>query len=274
MTRTAPVDPLSRSVISRVKALFVAWSISMNRIVPAVFATEAEFVKWPTDFGLSVTSRLLKFLVKSLRAWRSPFVDNLDADTPVHRMPISRAIANVLRRRSLQLLSRFRRFRNFPGFRAVWTFNSKSRMLQPTHHPEILEFQRLLRYRITIEVGKSSQIVLSSHQQLLLPLQREAGPKCDAVRRQQIASRACRSATCVSIAVISYLVHQKVPETFVSEIVRPSPEAAELVNVSAPLAAAATRVRVDPSGDVVVTADLMKRKMKMAICARLLRSST
>ena len=44
------------------------------------------------------------------------------------------------------------------------------------------------------------------------------------------------------------------PETFVSEIVRPSPEAAELVNVSAPLAAAATRVRVDPSGDVVMTA--------------------
>ena len=39
-----------------------------------------------------------------------------------------------------------------------------------------------------------------------------------------------------------------------SEIVRPSPEAAELVNVSAPLAATATRVRVDPSGDVVMTA--------------------
>ena len=35
-----------------------------------MFATEAEFVRWPTDFGLSVTSRLLNFLVKSLRAWR------------------------------------------------------------------------------------------------------------------------------------------------------------------------------------------------------------
>ena len=34
---------------------------------------------------------------------------------------------------------------------------------------------------------------------------------------------------------------------------RPSPEAAELLSVSAPLAAAATRVRVDPSGDVVMT---------------------
>ena len=38
-----------------------------------------------------------------------------------------------------------------------------------------------------------------------------------------------------------------------SEIVRPSPEAAQLLSVSAPVAAAATRVRVDPSGDVVMT---------------------
>ena len=38
-----------------------------------------------------------------------------------------------------------------------------------------------------------------------------------------------------------------------SEILRPPSEAAELLNVSAPLAAAVTRVRVDPSGDVVMT---------------------
>ena len=38
-----------------------------------------------------------------------------------------------------------------------------------------------------------------------------------------------------------------------SEIVRPSLQAAEVLNVSALLAAAATRVRVDPSGDVVMT---------------------
>ena len=43
-----------------------------------------------------------------------------------------------------------------------------------------------------------------------------------------------------------YLVQQKVPETLVSLIVRPSPEAAELLSVGAPLVAAATRVRVDP----------------------------
>ena len=48
--------------------------------------------------------------------------------------------------------------------------------------------------------------------------------------------------------MIDYLVQQKVRETHVSEIVRPSPEAAELLSDSAPLAAAATRVRVDPSG--------------------------
>ena len=71
MTRTAPVDPLSHSVISRVKPLFVAWTISMDSIVPAVFATGAECVKWSADFGLSVTSRLLDSLVKALRAGRS-----------------------------------------------------------------------------------------------------------------------------------------------------------------------------------------------------------
>ena len=35
------------------------------------------------------------------------------------------------------------------------------------------------------------------------------------------------------------------PQTFVSEIVKPSPAAAELLNVSAPLAAAATRACLD-----------------------------
>ena len=50
MTQTIPVDPLSRSVISRVKPLIVAWTIYTDSIVPAVFATGAEFVKWPADF--------------------------------------------------------------------------------------------------------------------------------------------------------------------------------------------------------------------------------
>ena len=126
-------------------------------------------------------------------------------------------------------------------------------MLQWKHHPEFLEFQRLLPHRISIQTGKSSLVVLSSHQQLLRPLQREAVRSAITVRRRQISSRACRSANCVSKAVIDYLMRQKVPETLVSEIVRPSPEAAERPSVSVPVAAAATRVRVDPSGDAVMT---------------------
>ena len=138
--------------------------------------------------------------MKSLRAGRSVrlWID-LDTDTSDDKKPISRTIASVLmRRRSLQLLSRLPRFRTFPGFSAVWTFNSNSRMLQSTHHPKNVKFQRLLPYRITIQMGKSSQVVLSSHQQQLLPPQREAARHAMAVRRQQIASRACRSANCVS----------------------------------------------------------------------------
>ena len=130
MTRTTPVDPLSHSVGSRVKPLFVAWTISMDSIVPPIFATGAECVKWSTDFGLSVTSRLLDSLMKFLRAGRSVRLwINLDADTPDDRRPISQTIASVLmRRRSLQLLSRLRRFRRFPGFCAVWTVKISSRV--------------------------------------------------------------------------------------------------------------------------------------------------
>ena len=171
MTQTAPVDILSHSVGSRVKLLFV-----MDSIVPAIFATGAECVEWSADFGLSVTSRLLDSLMKFLRAGRSVRLwINLDANTPDYKRPISQTIASVLmRRRSLQLLSRLRRFRSFPGFCAVWTVDANSRMLQAKHHPEVLEFQRLLPYRISIQTGKSSLVVLSSRQQLRRPLQREA----------------------------------------------------------------------------------------------------
>ena len=121
MTPTAPVDPLSHSVISRVKPLFVAWTISMDSIVPAVFAAGAECVEWSADFDLSVTSRLLDSLMKALRAGKSVRLwINLDTDTPDHKKPISRTISSVLmRRRSLQPLSRLWRFRSFPGFSAV-----------------------------------------------------------------------------------------------------------------------------------------------------------
>ena len=141
----------------------------------------------------------------------------------------------------------------FPWILCGVDFRRQQLHVAVEHHPEILDFQRLLPHRITIQTGKSYLVLLSSHQQLLRPLQREAVRSAMTVRRRQISSRACRSANCVSKAVIDYLVRQKVPETLVSEIVRPSPEAAQLLSVSAPVAAAATRVRVDPSGDVVMT---------------------
>ena len=56
------------------------------------------------------------------------------------------------------------------------------------------------------------------HQQLLRPLHKEAVQSSMTARRRQISSRACRSANCVSKAVIDYLVQQKVPEILVSEI--------------------------------------------------------
>ena len=56
MTRTIPVDPSSVPVASRSKPLVVAFSNSVNNVVPAVFATGAEFVRWPSDLGLPVTS--------------------------------------------------------------------------------------------------------------------------------------------------------------------------------------------------------------------------
>ena len=79
---------------------------------------------------------LMKFLraKKSVQLWI-----NLDANTPNYKRHISRTIASVLmRRRSLQLLSRLRRFRSFPRFSAVWAFDANSRMLQSTNHPEFL----------------------------------------------------------------------------------------------------------------------------------------
>ena len=141
-TRTTPVEPLSCPGISRVKPLFVAWTISMDSIVLAVLATGAEIAKWPKDFGLSAISQLLDSLMKPLCAGRSIRLwINLDTPPPDHLTSLSRNIARALiRGRSQQLQSRLWSFRNFPGFSAVWTCKPDSLMLQPCHHPEILEF--------------------------------------------------------------------------------------------------------------------------------------
>ena len=164
-------------------------------------------MRWPSDLGLPVTSQLLDSVMKSLRTGRTVRLW-IDWDIPVliHRADFPRAVARVLfRRRSRQLLSRLRRFRNFSGFCALWTSRSKSLMLQPTHHPEFLEFQRFLPDRISINVG--GEIQMTSHHQLLRPVGRKATRSAMAVRRQQIASRACRSTNCVSKAVVDYPVH-------------------------------------------------------------------
>ena len=204
-----PVDPSSVPVSSRSKPLFVAFSNSANNVVPAVFATGAEFVRWPSDLGLLVTSQLLDSVMKSLRTGGTVrlWID-WDIPVPIDKADFPRAIASVsFRRRSRQLLSRLRRFRNFSGFCAIWTCCSKSLILQPTHHPDFLEFQRLLPHRISINVGGEVQIVLTSHRQLVRPLRRQATRNAMAVRRQQIASRACRSTNFVSKAVVDHLVH-------------------------------------------------------------------
>ena len=145
MTRTIPVDPSSVLVGSRSKPLFVAYTNSVNNVVAAVFATGAEFVRWPSDLGLPVTSALLDSVMKSLRTGRTVrlWID-WDIPVPIHRADFPRAVARVLfRRRSRHLLSRLRRFRNFSGFCVIWTCRSKSLMLQPTYHPDFLEFQPL-----------------------------------------------------------------------------------------------------------------------------------
>ena len=187
---------------------------------------------WLTIAFLCLTSRLLDSLMKHLRAGRSVRLWlNPDANTQGYKMPISQTIASFLmRRRSLQLLSRLQRFRSFPGFSVVVDLQC-----QPVACCSRHIIQKFWNFNDCS------------------PTQREASWSAMTVRRQQISSRACRSANCVPKAAIDYLVQEKVPETFVSEIVRPSLEAAKLLSVSAPLAAAATRVRVDPSGDVVMT---------------------
>ena len=154
-----------------------------------------------------------------------------------------------MRRRSLQLLSRLRRFRSFAGFCAVGTVDVNSRMLQSKHLPEFLKFQQLLPHRISIQTGKSSLIVLSSHQQLLA----RGSPECDD----------CQETTnffsCLSISELCLGSCDRLSgatEGAGNPCVgnrETSPEAAQLLSVSAPVAAAATRVRVDPSGDVVMT---------------------
>ena len=154
---TAPVDPLSHSVGSRVKPLFVAWTTSMDSIVPAVFATGVVCLKWSADFGLSVTSRLLDSLMKFLRAGRSVRLwINLDANTPDYKRPISQTIASVLmRRRSLQLLSRLRTISEFPWIlRAVDCRRQQSHVAVETSSRIFWNFNDCFRTESRFRLGR------------------------------------------------------------------------------------------------------------------------
>ena len=89
----------------------------------------------------------------------------------------------------------------------------------PNHDPEWKEF---------------SDCAVISSTTAALSASARGSPMCNGCQK---VSRACRSANCVSEAVIDYLCNRRCRETLVSEIVRPSPEAAQLLNVSAPVAA-------------------------------------
>ena len=89
-----PVDPSSVPVGSRSKPLFVAYTNSVNNVVPAVFATGAEFVRWRSDLGMPVTSALPDSVMKSLRTGRTVrlWID-WDIPVPIHRADFPRAVA-------------------------------------------------------------------------------------------------------------------------------------------------------------------------------------
>ena len=119
---------------------------------------------------------------------------NLDRLVPEHTLPVP-LFADVLSNFCLD-------FFFFGIYLDSARCKSDSLMPQPTHHTEILEFQRLLPHRVSISVGKDFQVVLRRHQQLLRPLQRESALKAMVATRQQLASRACQSTDCVSKAVL------------------------------------------------------------------------
>ena len=69
MIRTAPFNPVSHSVGSRVKPLICCLDDFYGQHCARSFCDRSRTrVKWSVDVGLSVTSRLLDSLTKFLRA--------------------------------------------------------------------------------------------------------------------------------------------------------------------------------------------------------------
>ena len=158
-------------------------------------------------------------LTKALRAGRSVRLwINLDTDTPDHKKPISRTISSVLmRRRSLQLLSWLPRFRSFPGFSAVWSFNA-NHVAVDTSFQKCWNFNDCFRTESRFRPGRvlrscchliNNHCFRFSERQPELRWLSEDSRLLPALVDQHIVSQK---------AVIDYLVQQKVPETLVSEI--------------------------------------------------------
>ena len=186
MTRTAPVDPLSHSVISRVNSLFVAWTISMDSIVPAVFATGAECVKWSADLWFVCHFSVAGVSYESL-ARREKFsaVDksghghsrSQEANSPNHfqcfdAKTVTSTLVSATEISEFPLVQRGVDLQFQQSHVAVDTpsrnFGISTIAAAPNHDSDL---------------GKSCQVVLSSHQQLLLPLQARSSPKCDGCQK-------------------------------------------------------------------------------------------
>ena len=189
MTRTAPVDPLSHSVGSHVKPLFYCLDDFCGQHCARSFCDWSRMCEMVCRFWFVCHFSVAGLSHEISTRWETcAAVDQ----SPDYKRPISETIASVLmRRRSLQLLSRRRRFRSFPGFYAVWTFVSTPTVACCSRNiiQNFWNFNDCFR--------TDSLVVLSSRQQLLRPHQREAVRSAMTVRGRQISSRACRSANCV-----------------------------------------------------------------------------
>ena len=135
-------------------------------------------------------------------------------------------------------------------------------------------FKKLLPYRITIKVRNSSQIVLSSHQQLLLPHQREAD-------RNAMADRRLHANCFPSFSISKLCLKSRVQLSCATKGARnPYVRLWDLqqppsFSMSVLLWQLRLPEYVSTSRESWWWPQLIRRsKVKMPICARLLRSST
>ena len=138
MTRTAPVDPLSHSVGSRVKPFFCCVDDFYGQHCARSFCDWSRmcgtvcrfwFVCHFSVAGLSheISARWEKCAAVNQSGCEHSRLE--EAHFPNHCQCFdAKTVTTTLV--STPAIS------SFPGFSAVWTFNANSRMLQSTHHPE------------------------------------------------------------------------------------------------------------------------------------------